>query len=72
MQDRLRPEELALVASAKSPPVMAATALTQIIASTDTPEMLKVAVDEQIVRFVDAVGACERLRKQPIPLAYTR
>ena len=61
-----------LVASVKNPPVTAAMALTQVIASTHMPEMLKMQVDEQIVRFVDAAAACERLRKQPIPLAYTR
>ena len=51
---------------------MAATVLTQLIASAHLPEMLQISLDAQIVKFVDAVAACERLKKQPIPVAYTR
>lgn len=72
LQGRLLPEELAVIASAKNPPLMAATVLGQVIASTQMPDMFRWAIDEQIVRFLDAAAACERLRKQPIPIAYTR
>ncbi len=51
---------------------MAATVLTQLIASAKLPEMLQISVDQQIVQYIDSVAACERLQKQPIPVAYTR
>ena len=51
---------------------MAATVLTQLIASANLPEMLQISVDKQIVQYIDSVAACERLQKQPIPVAYTR
>lgn len=51
---------------------MAASMLTEIIASASMPDMIQLAVDERLGAFVDAVGACERLFKQPIPVAYTR
>ncbi len=58
--------------SVKHPPNMAATVLTQLVASAKLPQMLQISIDEQLVRYVDSVAACERLQKQPIPVAYTR
>ena len=55
-----------------NPPTIAATVLTQLVASAKLPEMLQISLDEQIARYVYAVAACERLQKQPIPVAYTR
>ena len=51
---------------------MAATVLTQLVASVKLPEMLQITLDQQIAKYVDGVAACERLQKQPIPVAYTR
>ena len=51
---------------------MAATVLTQLVAAANLPDMLQISLDGQIAKYVDSVGACERLNKQPIPLAYTR
>jgi predicted membrane chloride channel (bestrophin family) len=72
LQDRLLPHELAYIVSVKHPPNMAATVLTQLVASANLPEMLQISVDKQIVQYIDSVAACERLQKQPIPVAYTR
>ena len=72
MQDRLLPHELDYIASMGNPPTMAATVLTNLVASAKLPQMLQISLDQQIARYVDAVAACERLQKQPIPVAYTR
>ncbi|DBB06208.1 TPA: hypothetical protein ACH3X3_009754 [Trebouxia sp. C0006] len=72
LKDRLLPHELAYIVSVKHPPNMAATVLTQLVASANLPEMLQISVDKQIVQYIDSVAACERLQKQPIPVAYTR
>ncbi|KAL3157166.1 hypothetical protein ABBQ38_001406 [Trebouxia sp. C0009 RCD-2024] len=72
LQDRLLPHELDYIASVMNPPVMAATVLTQLVAAANLPDMLQISLDGQIAKYVDSVGACERLNKQPIPLAYTR
>ncbi|DBA68356.1 TPA: hypothetical protein ACH3X2_013665 [Trebouxia sp. C0005] len=72
LKDRLLSHELAYMISVKHPPNMAATVLTQLIASANLPEMLQISVDKQIVQYIDSVAACERLQKQPIPVAYTR
>ena len=72
LQGRLLPHELAWICGVQHPPVMAATVLTQLIAAAKLPQMLQVTVDQQLVQYVDSVAACERLQKQPIPVAYTR
>lgn len=72
LQDILLPAELDWLATVDNRPVMAASMLTQIIASVKLPEMIQLAINERCGSFVDAVGACERLQKQPIPVAYTR
>ncbi|KAL0031296.1 hypothetical protein WJX79_001422 [Trebouxia sp. C0005] len=72
LKDRLLSHELAYMISVKHPPNMAATVLTQLIASANLPEMLQISVDKQIVQYIDSVAACESLQKQPIPVAYTR
>lgn len=51
---------------------MAATVLTQLVTAAKLPHLLQTSLDVQIARYVDSVGACERLNRQPIPLAYTR
>lgn len=35
-------------------------------------QMGRVRMDENVTFFSDAVGACERILKSPIPLSYTR
>ena len=72
LQDRLLSHELDYIASVHNPPVMAATVLTQLVAAAHLPDMLQISLDGQIAKYVDSVGACERLNKQPIPVAYTR
>ena len=72
LQDRLLPDEVAYMATVQHPPMMAAAILTQLVASANLPEMLQSSIDDQIARYVDSVAACERLQKQPIPLAYRR
>lgn len=72
LQGRLLPHELAWICGVQHPPVMAATVLTQLIAAAKLPQMLQITVDQQLVQYVDSVAACERLQKQPIPVAYTR
>lgn len=72
LQDLLLPEELRWLSTVSNAPTMAASMLTQVVASAQLPAMLQLAVDEQVAQYVNAVGACERLLKQPIPVAYTR
>ena len=37
----------------------------------DTFQQTRVWADEQVMLYVNYVGACERISKTPIPLAYT-
>lgn len=36
------------------------------------PDSARVRLDENVTFFADALGACERILKTPIPLTYTR
>lgn len=72
LQDILLPAELNWLSTVDNAPIMAASMLTNIIASVKLPDMIQLAIDEKCGHFVNAVGACERLQKQPIPVAYTR
>lgn len=72
LQDILLPAELNWLSSVDNRPVMAASMLTEVVASVKLPDMIQLAITEKCGQFVDAVGACERLQKQPIPVAYTR
>lgn len=49
-----------------------AAVLTQILRQVNMPEYAMVAVDEQILLYVNLVGACERISRTAIPQAYTR
>ena len=72
MQGILLPAELSWLSTVDNAPIMASSMLTQVVASAQLPDMIQLAIDEHVGHFVDAVGACERLLKQPIPVAYTR
>ena len=72
LQDILLPAELNWLSTVDNAPIMAASMLTNIIASVKLPDMIQLAIDEKCGHFVNSVGACERLQKQPIPVAYTR
>ena len=66
------PAELNWLSTVDNAPIMAASMLTNIIASVKLPDMIQLAIDENCGHYVNAAGACERLQKQPIPVAYTR
>ena len=46
--------------------------MTEILRSMHLTSMQLVTMDEQITAMNAVVAACERLYKQPIPVAYTR
>jgi predicted membrane chloride channel (bestrophin family) len=68
----LRPEEIEWVASWNHKPLGAAAVLSRILRQVSMPEYSMLAVDEQIVSYVNLVGACERINRTAIPQAYTR
>lgn len=70
--DCLSPDQLAWLKSSKQPPVAA----TQVIAALTLRGGLnpyeRAAMMDVLTNFDIALGACERIRSQPIPMAYTR
>eukprot|EP01025_Chloroclados_australasicus_P007992 TRINITY_DN12730_c0_g1_i3.p1 TRINITY_DN12730_c0_g1~~TRINITY_DN12730_c0_g1_i3.p1 ORF type:complete len:400 (-),score=18.50 TRINITY_DN12730_c0_g1_i3:334-1449(-) len=54
-------------------PLAGLSAITLAIANSNINEVQQaVSIDNQLTAFAGAVGACERILRQPIPQAYTR
>ena len=60
-----------LLASAPMIPNHCCQVLTELLAKSHMPDILKAFVSQNIQTFVDNTGMCERLFKTPIPLSYT-
>jgi predicted membrane chloride channel (bestrophin family) len=71
-QEILKPEEVEWLASWTHKPHGGAAVLSRILRQVSMPEYAMVAVDEQILFYVNLVGACERINRTAIPQAYTR
>ena len=72
MQNVLQPEELKVLMEATHRPNFILQVLSEMIGDSCilTPERFR--MDENLTFFADALGACERILKTPIPLSYTR
>ena len=53
-------------------PAFAVSILTELGAAAPLNESHRIRLDENLTYFEDAVGSCERILTQPIPLAYSR
>eukprot|EP00884_Botryococcus_braunii_P008239 jgi/Botrbrau1/17416/Bobra.0054s0012.1 len=72
LKELLKPEEMEWVGSWSHKPHGGAAVLSRILRQVSMPEYAMVAVDEQILFYVNLVGACERINRTAIPQAYTR
>ena len=71
--DVLTPSELDWLLSCKQAPVAVLQVISTLLAqSKQLDYQSKVELERQLSQFDIVVGACERLRRQCIPLAYTR
>lgn len=68
----LEPSELDCVMSSKHRPNYVLQVLSELISQCQISQWEKITMDENITAYHDNVGACERIFKTPIPLAYTR
>ena len=68
----LTPEEASALLSARHRPSFAVSILTELGAAAPLRESHRIRLDENLTYFEDAVGSCERILTQPIPLSYTR
>jgi len=68
----LEPSELENIMSAKHRPNYILQVMSESIAQCQISEWEQITMDANITTFHDNVGACERIFKTPIPLAYTR
>lgn len=55
-----------------SGPLQVLSAKIQALQGSKASAIRQVALEEQLMLFNQSVAACERIAKQPIPLAYTR
>lgn len=68
----LTPTELDLLCSSYQPTSFALSVLTELVAAAALPDSQRVRVDENLTACEDAMSACERILRTPIPLSYTR
>lgn len=68
----LEPSELENVMSSKHRPNYVLQVMSEVISHCELTQWEKMTMDANITEFHDNVGACERIFKTPIPLAYTR
>lgn len=71
-QDILTPDELHYLHQASHRPDAVSQALSEAVVALSDSEYKVVAINVRISQYNDSVAACERLYKQPIPIAYTR
>jgi len=65
-------EEIKQVMASHHAPSFALAVLTELAARAPLLDAHRIRLDENLTFFEDAVGACERLLKTPIPISYTR
>ncbi|KAK9825471.1 hypothetical protein WJX81_006786 [Elliptochloris bilobata] len=72
LQDTLEPDELAWLSQRQHKPQAVSQVLTEALWRMGMPDYQKATVDLQVTAYNAVVASCERLLKQPIPIAYTR
>jgi predicted membrane chloride channel (bestrophin family) len=72
MKGVLQEHELATLISAQHRPNYVLSVISMAIEESHTTDAARVRMDENLTFFADALGACERILKTPIPLTYTR
>jgi len=65
-------EEIKQVMASHHAPSFALAVLTELAARAPLLDAHRIRLDENLTFFEDAVGACERLLRTPIPVSYTR
>ena len=68
----LTDEEAEAMMNSRHRPAFAVSILTELGAAAPLNESHRIRLDENLTYFEDAVGSCERILTQPIPLAYSR
>lgn len=74
-QDLLSPGELNWLGAQQHVPAAVSCILSaklQALAASRSVPFKQLASEEQLTLYNQTVAACERLAKQPIPIAYTR
>lgn len=71
-QGILFPDELARLRAVEHRPNFVLRVLSEVVAQAEISQLERLRMDENLTFFADAVGACERILKTPIPLSYTR
>jgi predicted membrane chloride channel (bestrophin family) len=72
LENVLTEEETAALLNSRHRPSFAVSILTELGAAAPLNESHRIRLDENLTYFEDAVGSCERILTQPIPLAYSR
>lgn len=72
LQDVLRPDELEALNTAQHKPNYVLQVLSEINESSAIVSASRFRMDQNFTFMADALGACERILKTPIPLSYTR
>jgi len=72
LKDILPPRELEALLAAKHRPLYALQVLSELVAASDASVFLKGQMDENLTQLEDALGACEKILRTPIPASYTR
>ena len=72
LQDILLPEELDKLLQSAHRPNYVLQVLSELIANSSIISPERFRMDQNLTFFADALGACERILKTPIPLSYTR
>lgn len=65
-------EEIEKIRHVQNRPIYILQVLSAVISQCEVPEFERVQMDTNLTQFHDNVGACERIFKTPIPVAYTR
>jgi len=68
----LPPEAVAWLLASARRPAAAALALSSALARLPISDLLLQSLEGRVHAYSAAVAACERLRRQPVPVAYTR
>lgn len=68
----LEPSEVDCAMSSQHRPNYILQVMSELISQCQISQWEKITMDKNITAFHDNVGACERIFKTPIPLAYTR
>ncbi|PRW45440.1 UPF0187 chloroplastic [Chlorella sorokiniana] len=71
-EDLLQPSELAWLRSCDNPPVKVLAIMSGLVKRTSLSQIERTAVEGELNAFDVALGACERITRQAIPMAYTR